>query len=363
MKIGFYSPLKAADHPVASGDRAMARGLISVLQTLGHEVTQLCRLRSFDSKGDARRQSRLRQLGDEAVKRVCRSVNPLELIFTYHCYHKAPDWLGPALAKRWRCPYVIAEASIANKQAGGPWDIGHQAVIDAVGRADHVLALTQLDARALADYVASSDRLGLLRPFIELPPKPPSRPATTSPRLLTVAMMREDVKLQSYQLLAQALTSIATVDWTLDIVGAGPAEACIRDAFKPLGGRVRFHGVMQPNELAHHYRAADLFVWPGLREAYGMVYLEAQAYGLPVVAIENSGVPEVVIDGQTGLLSPTNDPRTFGQCGLRLILNQKLRHLLSSQARAHVEQRHSFEQASSTIARMLARVGGSCPAS
>ncbi|MGQ7530550.1 glycosyltransferase, partial [Streptococcus suis] len=55
--------------------------------------------------------------------------------------------------------------------------------------------------------------------------------------------------------------------------------------------------------LAEH----DLFVWPGVREAYGLVYLEAQAVGLPIVAFDSGGVSATVRRGETALLLPEDD--------------------------------------------------------
>ena len=76
-----------------------------------------------------------------------------DLWFTYHAYHKAPDLLGPPVARKLDIPYVIAEASIAGKQASGPWADGHRSTIDAVNFASAVLAMTDVDARELARYL------------------------------------------------------------------------------------------------------------------------------------------------------------------------------------------------------------------
>ena len=58
------------------------------------------------------------------------------------------------------------------------------------------------------------------------------------------------------------------------------------------------------NRWRRYYSAGDMFVFPGIRESLGMVYLESQSCGLPVVAFHNGGIPEVVVDGETGFLTP-----------------------------------------------------------
>ena len=133
MRIAFYAPLKPPDHPVPSGDRRMARLLVAAMEAAGHEVELANRLRSRDAEGDEDRQSRLAKIGRARAERLLRrfvarpkSARP-DLWFTYHVYYKAPDWIGPRVADGLAIPYVVAEASVANKRAGGPWNAGHEA--------------------------------------------------------------------------------------------------------------------------------------------------------------------------------------------------------------------------------------------
>ncbi|MFO1072347.1 MAG: hypothetical protein U1E17_06640 [Geminicoccaceae bacterium] len=114
-RIAFYAPLKPAEHPAPSGDRRMARSLIALLASLGHEVETACRLRS-DCTGDARRQARLAGLGTRLAERLGQRYarRPAQVLpacwFTYHVYHKAPDWLDSPIVRQLGIPYVVAEA-------------------------------------------------------------------------------------------------------------------------------------------------------------------------------------------------------------------------------------------------------------
>ena len=173
MKIAFYAPLKSPDHPVASGDRTVGRALLAALRLAGHEADTVCRFRSYDA-GDPKRQARLERLGGRLADRLERRLRGRDarpdLWFTYHLYHKAPDWLGPAVAGRLGLPYVVAEASYAPKQAGGRWNLGHAAVARTLHGADLVLQLNPADVEGVRPLLAASERLVPLRPFLDTRP-------------------------------------------------------------------------------------------------------------------------------------------------------------------------------------------------
>ncbi len=136
MSLAFYAPLKSPDHPTPSGDRRMARALMDALARTGQRVEIACRLRSYDRTGDLLRQQRLQALGERCVARLLRRYRqghePPQAWLTYHGYHKAPDWLGPAVSAALRIPYLMIEASFAPKQAGRP--LGTRAIAPPSGR-------------------------------------------------------------------------------------------------------------------------------------------------------------------------------------------------------------------------------------
>src|SRR5215469_833477 len=114
MRIAFYAPLKSPDHPVPSGDRRIAQLLLAALRIAGHAPLAAARLRSWDGSGDAFRQARIAALGRQCAERIVRRARAApetapEAWFTYHLYHKAPDWLGPDVATALGIPYIIAE--------------------------------------------------------------------------------------------------------------------------------------------------------------------------------------------------------------------------------------------------------------
>jgi glycosyltransferase involved in cell wall biosynthesis len=355
MRIAFYAPMKPPTHPVPSGDRRMARSLMALLADLGHEVELASRFRSYDGAGDQRRQARLERLGCGLAARYLRRGRRPDLWFTYHLYHKAPDWLGPPVAAALGIPYVVAEASLAAKRANGPWASGCATSRAAILRADLVLAMTTHDLPALREAVPT-DRLVLFPPFLDAAPfaAAPSSPRPRVPTLLAVAMMRADVKRESYRLLAAALARLVDLRWRIEIVGDGDAREEITAMFAAFGDRVRMHGAVPLDALAPIYASADLYVWPALNEAYGMAFLEAQAAGLPVVAGREGGVPDVVADGSTGLLVEPRSVSALAAAIRALLLDPARRRAMGAAARERVLAYHDLPAARSRLAAALA---------
>lgn len=372
MRIAFYAPLKAPDHPVASGDRAMARGLMAALAAAGHNVDVVSRFRSYDA-GDAERQARLRAIGARWAERLIRRFDGgrPDVWFTYHLYHKAPDWLGPAITARLGIPYVLAEASFAPKQAGGPWDLGHRAVAEALQRADRIFQPNPADAECVLPLLREKRRLVPLAPFLDsasyrAPDRVASRAAASQmlqlegeePWLLAVAMMRDDQKLLSYRCLAVALSAMRDEPWRLVIAGDGPAADKVCAAFAPFGDRIRRIGIVEPDTLRQLYRASDIFVWPAIKEAYGIALLEAQAAGLPVVAGRSGGVPGIVADGETGLLAPEGDAEALTGRLRSLLRDPARRRAMGDAAAKRVTALHDIAQAADLLDRELRTVIG-----
>jgi glycosyltransferase involved in cell wall biosynthesis len=92
-----------------------------------------------------------------------------------------------------------------------------------------------------------------------------------------------------------------------------------------LGDRVRFLGRLPHAEMAGFLAGLDIFVMPSRREEWGVAAAEASASCLPVVASREGGIPEIVVDGETGLLVAAEDPEALSAALARLIGDARLR--------------------------------------
>ena len=172
-------------------------------------------------------------------------------------------------------------------------------------------------------------------------------------RLVTVAMMRERAKLASYRVLGSALEALHDLDWQLAIVGDGPARADVETAFARVRDRIELLGCREAADIASLLRRSDVFLWPAIDEAIGLVFLEAQACGLPVVGAATPGVAAVVAAGHSGLLVPAGDVGAFAAATRRLVADSALRERMGAVAFAYVRDRHDVPYAAARLDALL----------
>ncbi|QIB35955.1 glycosyltransferase family 4 protein [Ancylobacter pratisalsi] len=375
MRCLFLAPLKSPDHPTPSGERTMARLFVKLLENIGYQVELASHLRSFVPDPDTADWHALREDAAAEIERLLAGATdrPAACVFTYHVYYKAPDLIGPALAARLGVPYVIAEPSRAPKRAVGRFAEGHALAEHAIDAARLLLTPTAADREMLDRLKPPGQLVADLKPFINLrewPDAPRRRvSAMGAPvrsvrpvRLVSVAMMRDGDKLASYRQLAAALEMLRVEDWTLDIVGDGPARGAVEAAFAPLGERVTFHGALTDRAaLGACLSGSDIFVWPGVNEAFGVVYLEAQARGLACVAGAYGGISDTMQVGRTGLLTPTGDVPAFAEAVRGLIIDTRKRQLMGADAARFIAEERDLPVAAATLLRAFAEAGIALP--
>ncbi|MGW4163513.1 glycosyltransferase family 4 protein [Streptomyces sp. NPDC004788] len=151
-------------------------------------------------------------------------------------------------------------------------------------------------------------------------------------------------------------------DAVLLIVGGGPYEKDLRALAARTGvaASVRFTGAVPWSELPAHYGAGDVFAMPcrtrrgGLDvEGLGIVYLEASATGLPVVAGDSGGAPDAVLDGETGWVVRGGVPEETADRVATLLLDPELRARMGERGRRWVEERWRWDLLAERLRELL----------
>lgn len=366
VKVAFYAPLKPPNHPVPSGDRLMARLLMQCLARIGLKVDVASTLRVF--LRDAENNADLSAVQFDAQSEIERLSQQWgregapALWFCYHPYYKSPDLIGPALCQRFGIPYVTAEASYSNRRNVGIWEPVQAQLLTLINDAAVNICMTSRDKVGLQG-AAPNASVVTLKPFIDIDNISGEVMAASSQpdvaNLVTVAMMRRGDKMHSYEYLASALERLLDLPWTLSIVGDGALREEVQQQFSGIPAtRIVWHGQLAQSDIQKIMSESALYVWPGCGEAYGLAYLEAQACALPVVAFRAAGVPEVVSDGFSGILTPEGDTSAYADAIAQLLTDENERSTMADNALRHVHSEHAVDHAVSTLRMLLRNYAG-----
>jgi glycosyltransferase involved in cell wall biosynthesis len=231
-----------------------------------------------------------------------------------------------------------------------------------VRHAQRVFTVSEFAARRLRRFLAEADHQRVMTAYVGIPLdvfRPvPARADARPLRLLCVARFCEKKGLDTL-LEACAELRRRDVPFELHLYGSGPLQEALSEQVRrcALSGCVEIGGPISQEAVAERLRECDVFVMPGRQDATGdmdgipTVFMEALATGRPVVSGRVSGVPELVHDGETGLLVPPNDAQAVADAVERLAGDAALRDRLGRGGRALVEAQHDQRL---TARRMLA---------
>ncbi|MEL7429173.1 MAG: glycosyltransferase family 4 protein [Pseudomonadota bacterium] len=370
-RVAFYAPIKPPDHPIPSGDRLIARNLVKALGLANCDVQLASSFIAYSKRSDpailASRKMDALSAADRLVAQYEATPNALlpEIWITYHPYCKAPDWIGPRVSKVLGIPYVTIEAARTGQgDETDPWKPWRKEAQEGILAADLHLVFKPSDRAYLTGLLGSDKKLIDFPTFVDLEDLTgkqthalPTHWAADTPVLITTGMMRKGKKDRNFYMLAEVLSRITESDWNLIIVGGGPEEAAIRNAYGAIPEqRIHWTGQVEHTDVLEWMRAADIFIWPGWKEPIGMVYLEAQVQGLPVIAYDSMGVPLVVTHGETGLLAPEGDDDGLRDNLIQLLNDKSLRTRLGKAAQASVLSRHSLEAAAKRLQQLVSKL-------
>jgi phosphatidylinositol alpha-1,6-mannosyltransferase len=162
-----------------------------------------------------------------------------------------------------------------------------------------------------------------------------------------------DLALQALPLIRQQVPDVH-----LEIAGDGPERPRLEQMVSELELQtaVTFSGRLSDQELLAAYQHAHLFIMPAREElanasveGFGIVYLEASACGLPVVATRTGGVAEAVQDGRTGLLIPPDDPIALATAVTTLLQNPEKMHQMGANGREWIANQMNWDVAAQQL--------------
>jgi colanic acid/amylovoran biosynthesis glycosyltransferase len=190
---------------------------------------------------------------------------------------------------------------------------------------------------------------------------PPPDARDPVPTILCVARA---VEKKGLDVLVEALARLpAGLPWRFEHIGGGELARKLKARAAELGiaDRIAWHGAQAQDAVLAAYRRASLFCLPariavdGDRDGLPNVIMEAMSQELPVLSTPVSAIPEIVVDGETGLLLPPDDPAALAAALERLLRDPGLRARLGRAGRARVVERFGMERG---IDRIAARLRG-----
>ena len=214
-----------------------------------------------------------------------------------------------------------------------------------VGQCDDFSANSSYTARELVRLTGQTPRI---IPFgIHLPPEQ-DWPATPG-RILTVGRL---IARKGHIYLVRAMDQLRDLpDAHLVIVGHGHEREAIEQEIARLGleDRVTLTGRVSDEELEAYYQSCQVFVLPAIvdewgdTEMLGMVSLEAMRYCKPVIASNVGGIPDIVVDGESGVLVPQKDPEALAAAIRRLLTNPDLARRIGHDGYRFAHRHFSWE--------------------
>ncbi len=258
-----------------------------------------------------------------------------------HSHYWLSGQVGWLARDRWAVPLVhtahtlaaVKNASLAEGDAPEPplRSVGEQQVVD---EADRLIVNTEVEARQIVSlHGADPDRVDVVHPGVDLEFFTPgdrgeARAALGLPPVgRIVAFVGRIQPLKAPDVLLQAAALLSDRDDPVRVVvaggpsGRGLGADGLRELAAQLGiiDRIDFLPPQPRDRLVNVYRAADLVAVPSYSESFGLVAVEAQACGTPVVAAAVGGLPVAVADGQSGTLVDGHDPARWAKAIAELL--------------------------------------------
>ena len=253
-----------------------------------------------------------------------------------HTYHGLPEQIAVRLG---RDGHVRTSPGASAAQLA--WLLhGYLRIEALLAKFGFVVAPSRAMAGFLAAHGLPRDRIHVVQNGIDVPPRSRRRPQSSGKRFVvgTAASLEYP---KGVDVLLAAVRELGE-DVSLEIFGDGSWRARLERESGEYGLSARFHGHVEG--LPQRLRDLDVFVLPSRAENFPVAALEAMAAGLAVVATRVGGVPELVVDGETGILVEPDDPAAMSAAIARLAGDPGSRAALGAEGRRRVEALFSSDR-------------------
>ncbi len=293
-------------------------------------------------KGDMRVLLRLVQL-------LCRER--IQILFTF-MFH--PTVLGRVVGRLCRVPVRISSERVMAWEGRGRRLLNRWTV----PLATHVVAVSEkVAAYAAREFQIPPDRLSTIVNGVDLSHfRPGTRDHDAGSPVIGCTARLHRKNDHTTLLRAFAYLSARWPETRLLLLGRGPEEARLRTLADALGVSSRVHFLGEQPDVAPYLTQMDVYVQSSVAEGMPNSVLEAMAAGLPVVATAVGGTPEVVLNGQTGLLVAPGNPSALGEALLALLADRPLAERFGRAGRVRVEANFGEERMLRQIEALLDRL-------
>lgn len=228
--------------------------------------------------------------------------------------------------------------------------------------ADRILVTSEAYAQESADLDGVLDKVDVVPPGVDTdrfsPDNANAEDHDGSPEIVLVGRLDETSSHKGILVLLEALSRLTPeLDFQLSIVGEGDARASYEQQSEDLGigDRCNFHGFVSDEKLASIYARAHIVCLPSTTrsEGFGLVLLEAQASGTPVVGSNIGGIPQAIAHEQTGLLVEPGSIESLADKLGFLLENPELAEAMGRKGRKHVLEQFSWEATADRLVHVL----------
>lgn len=230
--------------------------------------------------------------------------------------------------------------------------------------AHKVVTISDYNRRFLMATGTPAEKIAVVRCGLDFREFTVDAARAPQPRTIVSIGRLDPIKGFTYLIEASRILAERGVSFSCDIIGDGPLRAQLERQIRScgLGARVHLLGALSQRQVREVLSRAEVFVLPSVQTEDGnqdgipVALMEAMALGLPVISTAVSGIPELVCDGESGLLAPSRNAVALADAITRLLTDATLRERLAREGRARVRARHDVAASAARMQEVFSEV-------